>query len=192
LGSTSDEAADFQVLGPGFPWSAQKRGGHGRRIEQDLGVQVQVAFAVKVGVTETQAPGPVRVGAGLFHIAQVAGGHLAAGVDVDDYDGPGLGDQGRCLALARALEPLHGTRVTQAAGHDSAAAAGVGNALGLAAAGHGLAVFVFARLAGLKLETVRAVLARIDGVTLKARGFLRFCGSLRRGLALWRGLDFGC
>ena len=66
---------------------------------KDLGIQVKMAFAIVVGMADTEHPGAVLVGFDLFDICGMAGRHAAPGVDIQHNDRPCPRNGGRCLVF---------------------------------------------------------------------------------------------
>ena len=82
---TNDKTLYLQVLCPRGPVAAYKGGGHGRGEKENLGIEIQVTFAVIIGVADAQCPGAVAVVANLLDIGGVPGGHATAGVGRNNF-----------------------------------------------------------------------------------------------------------
>ena len=142
-GSTCYKTQDFQFLCPGTPGTGDKAGSSVLRAEYDLGIEIEVAPAIIVGVTEAQCPGAIPVEAGFFDVGRVAGRHAAATVACQDDDRSGLGYNACAAVFSGTGKPLLRAGIAQTAGVDAGPAAGVDQTLGLAAGGLVAATCVF-------------------------------------------------
>ena len=84
--STQNKAQHLQIAGPGAPGSRPERSGHMRRIIEDRGIQIQMAFAIIVGMADPQHPGPVPVGLDMLDIDRMAGRHAAFDIHIQHHN----------------------------------------------------------------------------------------------------------
>jgi hypothetical protein len=57
-----------------------------RRIIEDRGIQIQMAFAIIVGMADPQHPGPVPVGLDMLDIDRMAGRHAAFDIHIQHHN----------------------------------------------------------------------------------------------------------
>ena len=186
-GSACYKTKDLQFLCPGTPGTGDKAGCFVLWAEYNLGIEIEVAPAIIVGVTEAQCPGSIPVEAGFFDVGRMPGRHVASTVACQDDDRSGLRDTACATVFSGAGKPLLRAGIAKTAGIDAGPAAGIDQALGLAAGGSAadhffiLAVFAFDDLgirhfsAGLELEAAVPLSVIIDTRAFPAdrRGLVR-------------------